>query len=241
MQGRIVVSILMLSVLSLISNYHIKLVFADAYWALQGSLIGLLFMEALCCILLISSTCRGALLMLPEQGIGLKSHFYFCLGGLFLGATTGYNCSVISNTWNSLSTLRAVLMLVHCLICIGTVWTVFFVENTRGVRRIFMLLFDASITEPRLHEFISSMVVSMVLADYVGTMAIMYFGFFGCMYYIAYRIYIWKTTACYLGFAAFGIINCGCNIFRYFYYIRPKNLKEKDEDEGMERISHLEP
>ena len=203
--------------------------------------MGLVFMEALCCVLMVFNKGRGELLMLPEKGIGISSHFYFCIGGLILGAVTGYNSSVIFYTWSSFSLLRAILMLVHCIVCIGTVWVVFLVENLRGTRRIFMLLFDSSITQPRLYEFLSSLAVSIVLADYVSTMAIMYFGFFSCMYYIVYRIYLWKPMAFIVIFAGFCISNSVCNIFRYYYFIRPKLLKEKEEDKESERINHLEP
>ena len=230
MKIRLCISILMLGALSIISNYHIKAPFSDPLWCIYGAIIGLLYMEFM----------RFSFKKKPEFSKNFllhtvkdpfKSHLYFCSAGIFYGWFTGYNISIIYNSYLDLSTLKATLLSIICLISVFTILVLLFIENYKVTRIMFVLMFDKSTQEIDPIEFYLSLFASLIIGDYVSVISLAYGGFFAAMYYNIYLAYLWNSLVFgYVvgGFCGFTII---ANIFKYYFVTKERREQQKLKQE----------
>lgn len=231
MQGRICASILLMSCLSVILNYQVKAAYVDLTWVSYGSLFGLIIMEIFCRISHASTTCKKSLLLIPKRPSFLNSHIYFWIGGLFLGACTGYQASVVNTLWDKIPAFKVYILLSHCGVCVVCLWGLFLVDNSKGPRKIFDMVYEQDIEEVQNLEFFSTLLASIVLADYAGTLMILYSGFFIVLWYSAYLIFMLNTTVSTWALIGFCVLNFSCNTYRYFFHIKPYREKMRKEAE----------
>ena len=169
--------------------------------------------------------------LLLSSSSNLKMYFHFCIGGIFLGGYLGYCISIIYTAFTDLSILRALFLLSHCLISIGTVLAAFFVENYKPARILFCVVYDSSVQEINTSEYLLSMLVSLIVAEYISTMLTAYGSCFVLMYYCIYLVYLWNPIYMLLGCGGFCAINFLCNAYRYIFVVKPAREKMRKQQE----------
>jgi hypothetical protein len=237
MKGRVSSSVLILGLVSLFVNYEIKFSFANIWWALYGSIAGVVFLTIIGYLMRRSKYLLETSLLLQDSGNFLDKYKYFWLGGLYLGAYTGYSLSVIVKCWYELEYINSLLLIGHQISAWAIMIVLFISETHQKFREIFIVPYGSKITRLNMKEFLISIPVGIILSDYASTVGIIYLGFFLIMYYCIYLFYSWKPEFFIIGGVLFCATNFIVNFYRYFV-LKPKLRKIKEDEE---KISYILP
>lgn len=230
MDIKVLISIFMFTLVAIAMNYEVKSLFYSIDITIKSMLISLALSSILSFTLRRKVKYQNALLIIQIKGSFICNHIYFWVGGLFIGAVTGYNISIIYESSQKLTWPKFSLLFSHCLISLLTVYVLFAAEIIRPLRNSFPTFFKRRDEHIQMKEFLSSLPCFIVMGEFVGIMCLFYSGFVIFLVYFAYQAYVAYPLLAYIGIGLFCLLNIASNMFRYLY-LRPKYKIYKDEDE----------
>ena len=229
MEIRAIITILFFSLLSIIFTYHIRLPYLSLPHIIEGAQKGLMIMIILSILLRKISFFSRHFNIFSQNESFVKSVLSCWLIGLYLGGFYGLTDSMIQNAWE-LPTLKFWILTSHCLTCFGTAAVIILSDCTYVARDMFTMVFNSPDTKISIKELLLSIVCSLIIADYITTIGMIYIGFFLNMYYYVYLIIISYPYLAGAGLGGCMIINFLVNIYRFFY-LKPKLLEKRAEEE----------
>lgn len=228
MELKIYISILTLGLVAVFMNYEVKMRYCNFEVMAKGALIGLALSSFLSFTLRKKIKFQNNLMLIPENGPFIHNHIYFWIGGLYLGFFSGYNWSIIENTWEMFGWFKFTLLFSHCILSYGTIVVLFFADVIRPIRDLFPVVYGERLESIKMNELLGFLPCGFIMGEYVSTLCMAYMSFFCTMYYCIYLVYCAYPFWFLIGLGLFCFINFAMNAFRYFYILpRLKMINEE--------------
>lgn len=227
MEIKVTITLMLMSIVSVILNFHTKIPFASLTTTLKWAQGGLVIMAILSVFLRRCGMFKDNFTVFSNKETKLKSHLYCWLAGLIIGAFGGYNYSVIESFWE-MPSLKFWLMTSHCVGSFFTVVAIYLSECNYCTRTVFSMIYTQNLPRISSSEYFLSFICGIVVSDYIITIGIIYLGFFLVMYYCVYIIAVNYPYYSAVAVALFCCSNLLVNIFR-IYYLRPKIDEQRAE------------
>lgn len=234
MELRATITILLFSILTIIFTYHVRLPYLSLPRIIEGAQKGLMSMIIPSLLFRKISFFNRNFNIFSENESFMKSLLSCWLIGLYLGGFYGLTESMIQNAWD-LPPMKFWMLTSHCLSAFCSAVVIIFADCAYIARDLFTMVFNNSDTKISIRELITSIVCSLIVADYITTIGIMYLGFFLTMYYCVYLFIMAYPYLAGVGVGGFCILNFLINVFRIFY-LGPKLKQKKIEDDSLEVV-----
>ena len=234
MEIRATITILVFSLLSIIFTYHVRLPYIALSFIIEGAQKGLMAMIIPSFLFRkISFFSRNFNIFSQDESF-MKSVLSCWLIGLYLGGFYGVTASMIHNAWD-LPPMKFWLLTSHCLSSFCSAAVIIFADGAFYARDLFTIVFSTPNTKISIKELILAMICSVIVADYITTIGILYIGCFLIMYYCIYLFIMAYPYLSGYGLGGFFALNCLINTFRIFYF-RQKLSQRKAEEELKEVV-----